>query len=76
MRNTDLTFVPSTFALHECPEDDSVPVVVAYGMTLPDGSVVAVGWSGGTGSGIALCRSAERAAFIYAADVAWLGRSA
>lgn len=53
-----------------------VPVVVAFGMTLPDGSTVAVGWSGGLAAGIALCRSTESASFIYAADVAWIGGSA
>lgn len=53
-----------------------MPVVVAFGMTLPDGSTVAVGWSGGLAAGIALCRSAESASFIYAAGVAWIGGSA
>lgn len=69
--SSDLNFVPPTFALHAYPDDDLTPLVVGYGMTLPDGSALAVGWHDGSAAAVASCGSADGAAFIYDAEVVW-----
>jgi hypothetical protein len=75
MSDGDLDFVPPTFALHAFPEDESTPVIVGWGMTLPDGSAIAIGWDEGRSSSVAICRSPASASFIFNADVAWVGQA-
>jgi hypothetical protein len=73
-------FKPRPFALHAI--DDSDPdaaspnrTLLAWGMTLPDGSAVTVDWRNGPSSGVALCTSPDRAARLHDADLAWLSWS-
>jgi hypothetical protein len=70
--DSDPTYVPATFSLVGWEDE---PLVVAWGFVLPDGSAVAVGWKDGPTQAIALCSSAERAAFIFDGDVVWAGTS-
>ncbi len=62
-------FTPATFALHAVGGDAAG--IVAWGMTLPDGSAVAVGWRRGHRSTIATCANAEQAAQLHNAALIW-----
>jgi hypothetical protein len=62
---------PRLFSLRAYLDDDAdTSEVVAWGISLPDGSAIAVGseiWAGG----IAKCGSAESAARLFGADLEW-----
>jgi hypothetical protein len=59
--------VPRLFAL--CDEDG---YVIAYGMTLPDGSAVTVQWSGGSVGSIGMWASPGTPARLWTCGIAWL----
>jgi hypothetical protein len=59
---------PRLFAM--CDEDGDV---IAYGMTLPDGSAVTVQWSGRSGS-VGLWSSPGRPARLWNCSLTWLDR--
>jgi hypothetical protein len=73
-------FRPRVFALLRHVADDDTTcddyaiegeaVVVAWGMTLPDGSAVAIGCGSSPTIGLVSCP--ERAAWINGAEVAWV----
>lgn len=61
------------FALVPADTDTGPAVALAWGMTLPDDSVMVVGWRDGQTTGIALCRTLGNACRMYeGADVRWL----
>lgn len=62
-------FIPRAFAVSS--DDSSVPTVIAWGFTLPDGSVIAVDWHNGTSSAIAVCRNADTAAWLHGGELNW-----
>lgn len=66
------SFTPRPFSVEAYPDDDSALTVVAWGMTLPDGTAVAVGWHDGSSSTVALCTSPERAAHLHHGSLAWI----
>ena len=67
-------FVPRPFALHGFSDADDGPLL-AWGMTLPDGSAVTVDWRHGPSSGITISTNAEQAACLHGADLVWLTRT-
>lgn len=74
---TSADFAPRPFALRaigSAEPDDADPggPSFAWGMTLPDGSVVTVDWRSGPSSGVTLSASPDRAAFMHGADLVWL----
>ena len=71
---TTVGFVPRPFALHGFSDADDGPLL-AWGMTLPDGSAVTVDWRHGPSSGITISTNAEQAACLHGADLVWLTRS-
>ena len=56
---TSVGFTPRPFALHAIGDADATPhgPLVAWGMTLPDGSAVTVDWRHGPSSGVTLSTS-------------------
>ncbi len=71
----NLGFTPRTFALRASPHGDTA-AVIGWGMTLPDGSAVAVDWRNGASCLVAICGSAERAARLQGADLIWVDQPA
>jgi hypothetical protein len=65
----DPTAVPRPFAL--CDYDGDV---MAYGMTLPDGSAVTVQWSDGSHGSVGLWTSPAAPARLWAYSIAWFDR--
>ena len=70
---TSADFVPHPFALHAITgaEEENGPVL-AWGMTLPDGSVVTVDWRDGPSSGVTLSANADSAARLHDAELVWM----
>ncbi|RZU51420.1 hypothetical protein EV385_3247 [Krasilnikovia cinnamomea] len=69
----DVDFIPRSFALVlSARSRPATPLVVAWGMTLPDGSVITVGWSEGSTNTLSICGSPARAAWLYGATLAWV----
>ena len=48
--------------------------LLAWGMTLPDGSAVIVEWRDGPSSGVTVSANAEQAARLHGAELVWLTR--
>ena len=74
---TSVGFAPRPFALHaigRADTDDADPggPLLAWGMTLPDGSAVTVDWRNGPSSGITLSANPDQAARLHGAELAWL----
>jgi len=74
-------FTPRPFALHAVDGsnpsgDGSHGPLLAWGMTLPDGSAVTVDWRNGPSSGVGISASPDRAARLHDADLVWLSWSA
>jgi hypothetical protein len=71
-------FAPRPFALHAfdgAESDDDIIAdgpLLAWGMTLPDGSAVTVDWRNGPSSGVTLSANPDQAARLHDADVVWL----
>ena len=66
-------FSPEPFALQvQTAADGGRPMVVAWGMTLPDGSALTVDWRNGPSSSVAVLATPERAELLYDADLVWL----
>ncbi len=66
-------FSPEPFALEvQAAADGGRPTVVAWGMTLPDGSAVTVDWRNGPSSSVAVLATPARAELLYDADLVWL----
>ncbi|GAA1025609.1 hypothetical protein GCM10009557_00170 [Virgisporangium ochraceum] len=65
---------PRPFALHAIGDADATPhgPLVAWGMTLPDGSAVTVDWRDGPPSDVTLSTNPERAARLHDAELVWL----
>ena len=63
--------VPRPFAL--CDEDGDV---IAYGMTLPDGSAMTVQWSDGSYGSVGVWSSPGTPARLWSCATVWLDRSA
>ncbi|MBN1174912.1 MAG: hypothetical protein JXA67_22325 [Micromonosporaceae bacterium] len=64
-------FIPRPFVL--VIDDDGQPAeIVAWGMTLPDGSSVVVCWDNGPASAGSVCNSPDSAAWMFGGDVRWL----
>lgn len=66
----ELGFRPRTFALRAYPHDDT-PVIVAWGMTLPDGSALTISWHSPT-TVMTVCDNPHRAALLQGAEVIWV----
>jgi hypothetical protein len=72
------SLTPRPFALHAIkgsdPADNAGPArpLLAWGMALPDGSAITVGWRNGPSSGVAICASPDQAARLHDADLVWL----
>ncbi len=64
-------FSPRPFALLSY---DDQPVVLGWGMTLPDGSVVAVDWRTGPSTTVAVCRTTDSVQQLLDADLVWIDR--
>jgi hypothetical protein len=62
-----VAFAPRPFALYGVDE-----LLIAWGMTLPDGSAVLVDWRRGPSSGVTISASPERAADLHGADLVWM----
>jgi hypothetical protein len=74
---TSVGFAPRTFALHAiggADTDDTDPggPLLAWGMTLPDGSAVVVDWRNGPSAGVTLSANPDQAARLHDAELVWL----
>jgi hypothetical protein len=66
-------FAPRPFALLTLDDgDDRDRTLLAWGMTLPDGSAVVVDWRNGPSSGVTLSASPDQSARMHGADLVWL----
>lgn len=63
---------PRMFALTR-EEGDGPPKVVGYGMELPDGSALSISWPNHGGATCYSTASADDAAWLRQAEVAWIG---
>lgn len=64
-------FRPAPFALHRwSPTEPGTTEIVAWGMTLPDGTAIFASATSPTGLGV--CSNADRAAWIHGATLSWL----
>lgn len=73
MSATNASAALRCFALVSADADTEPAVALAWGMTLPDDSVMVVGWRDGQTTVVALCRSIGNACRMYdGADVRWL----
>ncbi|HLL66724.1 MAG TPA: hypothetical protein VK453_13450 [Micromonosporaceae bacterium] len=64
-------FTPRPFAMLTASQGDRT--VLAWGMTLPDGSAMVVDWRHGPSSVTAVCRSAVSAEMLFDGELVWIG---
>jgi hypothetical protein len=66
---------PGTFALCD-PATGRQGVVLAVGMTLPDGGAVTVDWRTGRAGAVGVWTSPQAAAAVHQAELVWYARAA
>ena len=61
--------VPRRFALVRYPDGDDSPVVIAWGIELPDGSAISLSLDS---QAVALCSKAAHCERIHGAELVWI----